>query len=98
MGKQSRAKVHEDLVPELKTEIAKLQSKLNSAVNDIEKLAQELHESGREAVLNNKVLKKDGAEIGKIIFTEWNNLPEEAKEGRRIQIRWLLNKYNLIPK
>lgn len=59
--------------------------------DDIEELAKLLHESGREAVLNNKVVKKDGNPIGKIIFIEWDELPENAKEGRRIQARFLHN-------
>ena len=58
-----------------------------------ELLAKALHEAGREAVMNNKVLKKDGAPIGKIIFIEWDNLPEHAKEGRRIQARFLLEHF-----
>jgi hypothetical protein len=58
-----------------------------------EELACVLHEAGREAVLNNKVLKKDGAPAGKIKFVEWEDLPEDAKEGRRIQARYLLQKF-----
>jgi len=56
----------------------------------VECLAQLLHESGREAVLSNKVLKKDGAPIGQIVFIEWDNLFDDAKEGRRMQARYLL--------
>jgi hypothetical protein len=38
---------------------------------DIELLAKELHEAGRQAVLANKVVKKDGAPLGAIKFL-WN--------------------------
>lgn len=61
----------------------------------IEKLARELHESVREAVLSNQVLKKDGRPIGKIIFQEWAEIPEGAKEGRRMMARYLAKRYNI---
>ena len=57
----------------------------------IDELAKLLHEAGREAVLANKVLKKDGNPIGQITFIEWDDLPENAKEGRIIQARFLLD-------
>ena len=88
MGKQSRAKISED----------KYIALLSRKVDNIEVLAKELHEAGREAVLNNKVLKPDGAPVGQIVFKEWDDLPEEAKEGRRIQIRYLLNNFMFIRK
>lgn len=65
---------------------------------EVEDLAQILHESGREAVLNNKVVKKDGAPLGKIRFIEWSELTEDAKEGRRIQARFILNKCHIYLK
>ena len=55
-----------------------------------EELAKLLHEAGREAVLKNKVLKKDGSPLGLIKFIEWDDLPEVAREGRRIQAHYLL--------
>jgi hypothetical protein len=63
-----------------------------------EDFAKALHESGREAVMTNKVLKKDGAPLGQIKFKEWDELPEEAKEGRRIQAQWILDHFNVIQK
>ena len=62
---------------------------------NIEKLAKELHEAGRQAVLANKVVKKDGAPLGQIKFLEWDELSEDAKEGRRIQAQYLLSKYRI---
>jgi len=61
-----------------------------------EELAKLLHEAGREAVLKNKVLKKDGAPIGQIKFIEWDELNEDAKEGRRIQARYLLERLSIV--
>lgn len=65
---------------------------------DVEILAKELHEAGREAVLQNKVHKKDGAPLGKIVFKEWDEIDEDAREGRRIQARYLLNKFKFEKK
>jgi hypothetical protein len=65
-------------------------SKMVQKINEIEALAYLYHEAGREAVLKNQVLKKDGNPIGKIKFIEWEELPEDAKEGRRIQARFLI--------
>jgi len=59
----------------------------------IESLAKVLHESGREAVLTNKVVKKDGTPVGQIKFIEWDQLNEDAKEGRRIQAGYLLERF-----
>lgn len=56
----------------------------------IEKLAKVLHESGREAVEKGLVYMK-GDNIPKKPFCEWNDLPEDAKEGRRVQARFLHN-------
>ncbi len=55
-----------------------------------EEFAEMLHEAGREVVLKNKVVKKDGAPLGSIKFLGWNELSEDAKEGRRIQARYIL--------
>lgn len=67
-------------------------------VETIEYLARHLHEAGRAAVLQNKVHKTDGAPIGKIIFKEWDEISEDAKEGRRIQARYLMNQFTIYPK
>lgn len=65
---------------------------------DVETLAKALHEAGRAAVLANKVHKKDGAPVGAIRFFEWDEISEDAREGRRIQARWLLVRYIIIPR
>lgn len=67
-------------------------------LNQIEGLARDLHEAGREAVLANMVHKKDGAPLGQIIFKEWHEIDAGAQEGRRIQARWLLNTYVMARK
>lgn len=89
MGKQSRSQINTDKYVELCQQLDK------SRVTDVEVLAQAFHESGREAVLKNKVLKPDGAPVGQIVFKEWVDLPEDAKEGRRIQARYFIGKYKI---
>jgi hypothetical protein len=79
MGNKSRSVISENKFADL----------MAKKVTDVETLAKVLHESGREAVLNNKVLKPDGAPIGQIKFKEWNEISEDAKEGRRIQVRYM---------
>lgn len=88
MGKQSRSKISEDKFAEL----------MAKKVVDVESIAKVMHESVREAVLNNKVLKPDGAPIGQIKFKEWDELPEDAKEGRRIQAKYFCKIYDLFLK
>lgn len=106
MGKASRAVVEEMKVPKLMEEIKELHAKVADLERDLdilkkvksideESLAKMLHESGREAVLSNNVLKKDGSPIGQIKFVEWEQLPDGAKEGRRMMARYLL-KHSLI--
>ena len=53
----------------------------------VEMLAMLLHEGGRKAVETGKVLVDHGGRP----FVEWFDLPEHAKEGRRIQARFLLD-------
>lgn len=67
----------------------------NGASPDVETIARDLHEAGREAVLK-------GATVGHSVlgepargFREWDEITEEAREGRRIQARWLLERYSL---
>ncbi len=59
---------------------------------DIEFLAKDLHEAGREAVEKKAVVNPNTHNH----FLEWNELKENMKEGRRIQARFLLKKYKLI--
>ena len=60
---------------------------------DIEYLAKQLHEAGREAVLNGNTVAADkfGEKTRK--FLEWEEITENAREGRRVQARHVLNKF-----
>jgi len=51
-----------------------------------EDFAKDLHEAGREAVAQAATLNPN-VQKG---FVEWPDLPEHAREGRRIQARYLL--------
>jgi len=63
---------------------------------DMEQLAQDLHEAGRAAVTagNTVAAEKFGEKTR--TFIEWDALSDVAKEGRRIQARWLTAKYQII--
>lgn len=63
---------------------------------NVEALAKLLHEAGREAVLANKVHKPDGAPVGQIVFKEWHEISEDAREGRRMQARYLLARLTML--
>lgn len=52
----------------------------------IEQLALLVHESGREAVEKRKVYRDD---LPVKPFAEWDDLHENAKEGRRMMARYL---------
>jgi len=64
----------------------------------IEELAKELHEAGREAVERKKTVVASLGLETPIKFLEWDEIHEDAKEGRRIQARYLLNKFVIIKK
>ena len=63
----------------------------------IEGFAKTIHEAQRECVAQGKTLTRA---LGSppYPFIEWNDLPEQAKEGRRMQARYLINLYHIIPK
>lgn len=61
----------------------------------VEGLAGILHEAGREAVEKRKVVAKD-TKITK--FLEWDEIDEDARDGRRIQARYLLSRFNIAKK
>jgi len=65
---------------------------------EIEDLAKELHEAGREAVEKGATVASDKFGEKTRTFISWNDITENAKEGRRIQSRYLLNKYNITLK
>jgi hypothetical protein len=56
---------------------------------EVECIAKALHEAGRSAVIAGQTLNPTGA------FVEWGELPEHAREGRRTQAKWLLERYEL---
>jgi hypothetical protein len=53
----------------------------------VEELATLLHESGRDAVQRNLLLNRE--ELSRP-FVEWDDLPDHAREGRRVQARFLI--------
>jgi hypothetical protein len=61
----------------------------------VEDLAKELHESAREAVAKNLVVRTDVPNSG---FIEWDDLTEPARDGRRVQATALLGKLEINPK
>lgn len=62
---------------------------------EIEQLARDLHEAGRAAVeAGNTVAHSNFGEQARK-FLEWDEITEEAREGRRIQARWILNQYDM---
>ncbi len=62
-----------------------------------ELLARDIHEAQREAVAKGKTLTRA---LGSppYPFIEWKDLPEKAREGRRLQAQYLLSRYNITPK
>ena len=52
----------------------------------VERFAMMLHEAGREAV-DKRLVYRDDIPIKP--FCEWADLPEPAREGRRVQARYL---------
>ncbi len=62
---------------------------------DVKTLARELHEAGREAVEKRLVVRDD---VPVMPFVEWDAITENAREGRRIQARWLLERYRVTPR
>jgi len=54
----------------------------------VELLARVLHESGREAVARRLIYRND---LPVRPFAEWDDLHEDAKDGRRLMARFLLD-------
>lgn len=63
----------------------------------MEELAKELHEVGRTAVERGATVAADKGDQSRS-FIEWVDLTDNAREGRRIQALYLLNKYDVTPK
>lgn len=62
---------------------------------EVEQLAKELHEAGREAVEKGATVAADhhGEKTRK--FLAWDEISENAREGRRIQARYLIGQFNI---
>ena len=60
-----------------------------------EDLAKVLHEAGREAVERKMTVVASLGLETPINFLEWDEITEDAKEGRRIQARYLLALYDI---
>lgn len=64
----------------------------------IEDLAKLLHEAGRAAVVSGATVAATKFGEATRTFIEWADLEEPAREGRRIQARYILGKVDLAPK
>jgi len=64
---------------------------------DTEELAKVLHEAGRAAVEsgNTVAAEKFGDKTRR--FLEWDEVTEAVREGRRIQSRFILERFNIWP-
>jgi len=65
---------------------------------DLETLSKALHEAGREAVEKGATVAADKFGEQSRIFLGWNAISESAREGRRIQARYLLERFFIFPK
>lgn len=72
-------------------------AKFITLCTNIENLAKELHEAGRAAVEagNTVAAEKFGEQTRK--FLEWGEITELARDGRRIQAKYLLARYAITP-
>lgn len=64
----------------------------------VESLARDLHEAGREAVEKGATVAAAHHGEKTRTFLGWDEITEEAREGRRIQARWLLERYHVVKK
>lgn len=60
---------------------------------DVERLARDIHEAGREPVRLGLVVVK-----ANIPFASFDEISEEAREGRRLMARFLLDRHDITPK
>lgn len=65
---------------------------MNSVKVDSETLAKEIHESYREPLRKNLVIRKPDSPFK---FIDWDDLEEDVKEGRRESARFLLSKFKM---
>ncbi len=65
---------------------------------EVETLAKDLHEAGREAVEKKKTVVASLGMETPSKFLEWEEISNDAKDGRRIQAIWLLDHYVITKK
>ena len=63
--------------------------------SDVEMLAMELHEAGRKAFDAGTTVAQAQQKDKAFPFVEWDELTEQAKEGKRIQARHLIEKFRI---
>lgn len=63
--------------------------------SDVEMLAKELHEAGRKAFESGTTVAQAQQKDKAFPFVEWDALTEQAKEGKRIQARHLIEKFRI---
>lgn len=64
--------------------------------SDVEMLAKELHEAGRKAFESGATVAQAQQKDKAFPFVEWDALTEQAKEGKRIQARHLIEKFRIV--
>ena len=60
---------------------------------NVETLARELHESGREAVESGQTVAAQNFGDETRRFLEWHEISEKARDGRRVQARYLIKHF-----
>ena len=63
--------------------------------SDVEMLARELHEAGRKAFDAGTTIAQAQQKDKAFPFVEWDGLTEQAKEGKRIQARHLIETFRI---
>ena len=64
----------------------------------VEYLAQQLHEAGRAAVEAGQTVAAERFGDYARVFVKWEEISEQAREGRRVQARYLLEHFNISKK
>lgn len=65
---------------------------------DTEALAKELHEAGRSAVEQGATVAAENLGDKARTFMEWDEITETARNGRRMQAVYLLNRFIIMEK
>jgi hypothetical protein len=64
----------------------------------VEELAMALHEAGRSAVEAGQTVAHDHHGEKSKRFLGWDEITENAREGRRVQARWLTERFSINPR